>query len=234
MTSVREGAKWNEINGSQVLDGGSSNNVFYAINNNQCSQIRTQMHIIGASVHTGKAAVRATLRKADKDGANHEDVVSDNPNLQMHAARSLDKPVDLKLGSESLVVECEYDHQSNEKPIRGGLGDGGELCFGTVTYTPPSDVQVCTSLPSERTLESAFGMDLEKYEDLNDRKRRKRQSDRMVDGFWDRLQTDPAGKKEKVKFRMYDKGLEIYDSKDSKGVSKKAEEVLKSTGRILA
>jgi hypothetical protein len=187
-----------------------------------------QIDIFGASVHAGPAAVATVMKKVS--GSEFVDVVFDAPAVVAahQPTRLLNKPLELKLKEEQLVVECQYDNRKS-KALEGGMGEEKELCFGVVTYSPPIDVVACTSLPSESTLESAFDLKLRSIEDIGSakkrrRRRRKRQSDAMVNGFGDRLHTNAAGDEEKVKLHLKTLADGIYADMDGQGTSQKAEQ----------
>lgn len=63
--------------------------------------------------------------------------------------------MEMELGYDNIVVECKY-FQGDDATHGGGLGGEREHCFGSVTYEPPLDLNTCTSLPSEYTLEVGF------------------------------------------------------------------------------
>ena len=84
------------------------------------------MEVVAASVHTGKTAVSASVRKVDKDD-KHIDLIKDNPKVSKHSSRILEKPQPFKPGSDSIVLECEFDHRDDDKPLRGGMGTEDEI-----------------------------------------------------------------------------------------------------------
>ena len=61
--------------------------------------------------------------------------------------------MEMDLGYDNIVVECKYFTDNDGATHGGGLGGDTEHCFGSVTYEPPLDLNMCTSLPSEYTLE---------------------------------------------------------------------------------
>ena len=72
-------------------------------------------------------------------------------------------------------------------PIAGGLGGSSAYCIGVITYYPPLDVSVCSSVSSELTMETAFGFVLDEIlDEASKKRRRKRQSHEMIHGFFDR------------------------------------------------
>ena len=61
----------------------------------------------------------------------------------------------MEVGYDTVVVECKYFSDDNDVGAThgGGLGGETEHCFGSITVEPPIDLNTCTSLPSEITLE---------------------------------------------------------------------------------
>ena len=65
----------------------------------------------------------------------------------------------MDIGYDTVVVECKYftDEDDDGDGVGathgGGLGGETEHCFGSITVEPPIDLNTCTSLPSEITLE---------------------------------------------------------------------------------
>ena len=63
----------------------------------------------------------------------------------------------MDVGYDTVVVECKYftDDDDIGATHGGGLGGETEHCFGSITVEPPIaiDLNTCTSLPSEITLE---------------------------------------------------------------------------------
>ena len=61
----------------------------------------------------------------------------------------------MEVGYDTVVVECKYftDDDDVGATDGGGLGGETEHCFGSITVEPPIDLNTCTSLPSEITLE---------------------------------------------------------------------------------
>ena len=63
--------------------------------------------------------------------------------------------MEMEVGYDTVVVECKYftDDDDIGATHGGGLGGETEHCFGSITIEPPIDLNTCTSLPSEITLE---------------------------------------------------------------------------------
>merc|ERR1711860_390564 len=75
--------------------------------------------------------------------------------------RLLPQPVTIKAGIADIVVDCQYDNANKEFPMMGGFGIGEESCFALLTYEGPLlSASVCTSVPTEITLETAYGFEL--------------------------------------------------------------------------
>ena len=65
----------------------------------------------------------------------------------------LEPAMEMDMRYDNIVVECKYF--AGEGTHGGGLGGETEHCFGSLTVEPPIDLNTCTSLPSEYTLEGS-------------------------------------------------------------------------------
>ena len=64
--------------------------------------------------------------------------------------RELEPALDMDIGYDTVVVECKYFTDDDNVGLTWGETDH---CFGSITIDPPIDLNTCTSMPSEITLE---------------------------------------------------------------------------------
>lgn len=151
--------------------------------------------MVSANIHH-KSAAKGDIKystESSQDSIQYKSLLKDNPtNPKFQSTRTFTEGKKIKTLISDIVVECMYNYDGRY-PLEGGQDPEQEYCFGVLTHYPPLPVSKCMSIPTEVSLEVAFNMRLQFYEDQDKKRRRKRQSDDLVQGFWSRSLLQPKG-----------------------------------------
>ena len=113
--------------------------------------------IISGVLHSHLAGRKMRLRHV-RNGIELPLILEDNNYDFNFQASRVPRTETVVYPGDHLMLECDYETSSRDKPTFGGLSTRDEMCLAFVLYYPRSSLADCRSLPALHSLTQALGI----------------------------------------------------------------------------
>jgi len=117
----------------------------------------TGIKIISGILHSHLAGRKMRLRHI-RNGIELPVILEDNHYDFNFQASRVPRTETMVYPGDDLLLECDYETSSRDKPTFGGLSTRDEMCLVFVLYYPRTALADCRSLPALHTLTQALGI----------------------------------------------------------------------------